>query len=67
MSRWHSSCVSGKRPYRDQSEAREALMAVRRRRRSRAERSAYPCEFCGCWHLASAPDRPFKTKPEGTR
>ena len=60
MSRWHSSCVSGKRPYRDQAEAREALDAVRRRRKGRAERSVYRCEYCGGWHLASTSNKPTR-------
>lgn len=64
MSRWDSSCVSGKRPYRDVTEAREALSAVRRRRKGRSERTAYQCEYCGGWHLASSRPKP---KAERTR
>lgn len=62
MSRWDLSCVSGKRPYRDQAEAREALAAVQRRRKGRAEQAAYPCPHCGAWHLAGARPKPFRSE-----
>lgn len=66
MSRWDLTCISGKRPYRDRTEAYEALAAVRRRRKRRAEREVYRCPHCGSWHLASPkpkwkkPERPYR-------
>lgn len=67
MSRWDASCISGKRAYRDQAEAREALAAVRRRRKGRTERSVYRCPSCPGWHLASSRPKFKPADPEESR
>lgn len=62
MSGWDSTCITGKRSYRDRAEAHQALNAVRRRHKNRTERTAYRCRHCGDWHLASS--TPQTKKPE---
>ncbi len=56
------SCPSGKKAYRNRSEALRALLACRfnrhgrlRRKGNRKERGAYLCGICARWHLTHYP------------
>lgn len=68
MSRGRGPCPaprpSGKRPKRkltrEQAQARLVEAKIRRSLRgrlNRRERSAYPCPWCGWWHLSSWDER----------
>lgn len=58
-------CRTGKRRYRNEAEAKAALMSARSRGRMddpkaerRREDRYYPCPICGGFHLTSAPELP---------
>ena len=48
-------CRTGKRAYRDEQQAKNAITRIRQvgEKRDTSPERAYSCEFCGRWHLTS--------------